>query len=77
MEAEKKDKYSTIRHKGIMYLVRKNEDIFEICTFDMEGPVKVGTWTKKDGVIFDSKDIEKALSVSKTRKELIEKCECE
>lgn len=70
---EDKEKYSTIRHKGVMYLVRNRDDVFEVCTFDMEHPVKVGIWTKQDGVVFDSAEIEDALANSTTREELLEK----
>lgn len=71
------DQYAILRHRGIVYLVQKENGEFPVFTYDTENPVRVGTWTKEDGIVFDSDKIIDALKTSTTTTELIEKCKTE
>lgn len=73
--------YTILRHKGIVYLIKKElpsgKEPFGVYTYDLENPVRVGTWTNESGLVYSSSKILEALKTSKNSTELQEKCKCE
>lgn len=70
------DKYAILRHEGIVYLIKRehptNKEPYDVYTYDLENPVKVGTWTSEGGVRFTNENILRALQESRTTEELVE-----
>ena len=70
------EKYAILRYNGIVYLIKRDrpssKEPYDVYTYDLENPVKVGTWTSADGVAFTNGHVIKALQESRTSEELLE-----
>ena len=69
-------KFAFLRFKGIVYLIKRespsSHEPYDVYTYDLENPVKIGTWTSEGGVAFMNDNIIKYLQESTTSDELKE-----
>jgi hypothetical protein len=70
------NKFAFIRYRGIVYLIKRensnSKEPYDVYTYDLENPVKIGTWTNDDGVKFLNDNIITHLQESMTSDELLE-----
>ena len=69
-------KFAFLRYRGIVYLIKRESpsstEPYDVYTYDLENPVKIGTWTSEGGVKFMNDNIIKHLQESRTSEELME-----
>jgi len=69
-------KFAFLRYKGIVYLIQRespsSKEPYDVYTYDLENPIKIGTWSSEGGVKFMNDRIIDCLQKSRTNKELLE-----
>lgn len=69
-------KFAFLRYRGIVYLIKREDssskEPYDVYTYDLENPIKVGTWTSERSVEFMNNTIIDSLQKSRTNKELLE-----
>jgi hypothetical protein len=72
------DKFAILRHEGVVYLIKKvsqdGKEPYDVYSYDLVNPVRLGTWTNATGIVYTSDTILDALKTSKNSAELKEKC---
>jgi hypothetical protein len=72
------DTFAIIRYDGIVYLIKKvtsdGKEPYDVYTYDLENPVRIGTWTNTGGLVYTNDTILENLKTAKNSEELKEKC---
>ena len=70
------DKFAFLRYRGIVYLIKRenssSKEPYDVYTYDLVNPVRIGTWTNNGGIKFINDTIIKYLQESTTSDELLE-----